>query len=347
MDKLVIASMRRGGGKTSIIIGVAKALGKRFGYIKPFGDRLIYREKRSWDYDASLIKDIFQLEDNPEHLSIGFNHSKLRYMYDEDRTRKRLNEIISEISLGRDILFIEGGRDITYGASVYLDAISVSKFISANLYVIISGDDDTILDDISFVKKYVELKNINLTGLIINKIHNLDEFKEIHLRKINDMGIDVVGLIPYQEGLTYFSVHYLAESLFARVICGEDQLDKSVRNIMICDMSADLALKDPLFRKEKKLLITSGERIDLILAALESDTSAVVFTNNILPPHNVISKAQEKKIPFLSVATDTYQVASKLASLEPLLVESDAEAISLLGKLVAEHMDLRKFDLRS
>ena len=84
MDKFVVTSLRQGAGKTSVIIGIAKALNRKIGYIKPFGERFLYRKKRLWDYDAALITNIFDLEENPEEMSIGFHHSKLLYMLDED-----------------------------------------------------------------------------------------------------------------------------------------------------------------------------------------------------------------------------------------------------------------------
>ena len=55
MRRLVLASMREAAGKTSLIVGLGKAIEKPFGYMKPFGDRLLYRKKRLWDYDSALI----------------------------------------------------------------------------------------------------------------------------------------------------------------------------------------------------------------------------------------------------------------------------------------------------
>ncbi len=55
MDKVVIGSMRKSAGKTSIIVGIAGALKKKMAYLKPFGERLLYRKKRLWDYDSALI----------------------------------------------------------------------------------------------------------------------------------------------------------------------------------------------------------------------------------------------------------------------------------------------------
>ena len=48
------------------------------------------------------------------------------------------------------------------------------------------------------------------------------------------------------------------------------------------------------------LVITSGDRSDMLLASFEDKcTSAVVLTNNNLPPPNLLAKADEKKIPVL------------------------------------------------
>ena len=80
MDKWVVTSLRPSAGKTSVIIGIAKALNRKIGYIKPFGERFLYRKKRLWDYDAALVTNLFGLDENPEDMSIGFHHSKLLYM---------------------------------------------------------------------------------------------------------------------------------------------------------------------------------------------------------------------------------------------------------------------------
>jgi len=39
MKPLIVASTREAAGKTSLCVGLARALGKRLGYFKPLGDR--------------------------------------------------------------------------------------------------------------------------------------------------------------------------------------------------------------------------------------------------------------------------------------------------------------------
>jgi hypothetical protein len=342
MDKVIIASIRKSAGKTSAIVGTAAALNKKMAYIKPFGERMLYRKKRLWDYDSDLIANLFGLKEDPVDMSIGFDHSKLRYMYDEEGTQRKLLETIGNIGRDKEILFIEGGRDLSYGISVHLDTLSLARFTGSKLFLVISGDENTIMDDILFLRKHVDLGGVDLGGLIINKVGNLDEFQTTHLPAIHQAGLPVVGLLPFQRELTYFSVYDLAERLFAKVITGEGGLKRIVKNIIIGAWSANVFLQNPLFKRENKLVITGGDRTDMILASLESDTSGIILTNNILPPSNIISKASERNIPLLMVFADTYQTAKQIDTLEPLLTKDDVEKVALLKQMIQKHVDLNK-----
>ena len=343
MEKLVITSMRQSAGKTSVIIGMAKTLNKKIGYMKPFGERLLYRKKRLWDYDAALVAGIFKLEENIEDMSIGFHHSKLLYMLDEEMTKQKLLELLATVGNKKDFVFIEAGKDITYGGSVYLDALSLCKYLDAGLLVVASGEEDTILDDLTFLKKRVQMEKVKLRGVIINKVANLTEFTDIHLNKIKQMGLPVLGVVPYHKELPFFSVSYLADRLFAKVIAGENNLQRTIKNIFIGSASASAALKNPFFQAEDKVVITSGDRGDMVVAALGSKSAAVVLTNNILPPPILISKAEKMNIPLLLVSLDSYQVAKQIDALESLPTKDDTEKIALIEQMISSHVNLKEF----
>jgi hypothetical protein len=341
MNKIIIASLRKNAGKTTVMVGLSKALNKKIGYLKPFGDRLIYNKKRLWDYDSALIANIFTLSENPEDMSIGFDHSKLRYMYDEKITREKVAELAANMAQGKDILFVEGGKDLAYGISVYLDAVSLARYIGGNLIIVISGDENTVFDDITYVKKNMDLSGISFKGVIINKIQNIDDFKETYLPQIQKIGVPILGVIPYQKDLTYFSVNYLSERLFAKVVTGEEYLNRTVKNIFIGAMSVNAALQQPLLKKEGILMITGGDRTDMILVALDYQAVGIILTNNVVPPSHIISKAAERKVPMLMVTYDTYETARRIDSIEPLLTRDDKQKIELLGKLVQDTINIQ------
>ncbi|MBW1690901.1 MAG: phosphotransacetylase family protein [Deltaproteobacteria bacterium] len=339
MKKLVVASMRKSAGKTSVIVGIAKALNEDIGYIKPFGDRLLYRKKRLWDYDSALITDIFGLDESPEKISIGFEPSKLRYMYDAESMGTRLHELLSDVGKDKSMVFVEGGKDIGYGISVNLDAISVARYLNGKLLVVISGDDDTILDDITFLKTYLSNTEIDFCGVIVNKVRDVEDFKDVCLPQISK-GVQVLGVIPYREEFTHFSVRYLAERLLAKVVAGEGGLHNPVKTILIGAMSPSTARSYPPFHEANKVVITGGDRSDMILASLETNTAGIIITGNILPPQNIISKAAERGVPLLSVPSDTFQTAIQIEHIEPLLTKDDVDKISLWEGIAREHIEL-------
>jgi hypothetical protein len=88
-------------------------------------------------------------------MTIGFEHAKLRYMYDEEGRKKKLREMVSQT--GKELLFLEGGEYLRYGLSIGLDPISVTKHIDGKLLMVIGGNEDILMDDAIFVKNYVEM----------------------------------------------------------------------------------------------------------------------------------------------------------------------------------------------
>jgi hypothetical protein len=108
-------------------------------------------------------------------------------------------------------------------------------------------------------------------------------------------------------------------------------------------MSVSAAKANPIFYQENKVIITSGDRSDMILAAMENNTAAIILTNNILPPDDIISKATELQIPLLLVTSDTYSVARQIDLMEPLLTKDDANKISLIEQMIRRHVNLNEF----
>ena len=58
-----------------------------------------------------------------------------------------------------------------------------------------------------------------------NKIHDLDDFRNTSAPRRLELGVPVLGLLPYRSELTHLSLGFLAESLFAKVIAGEKGRD--------------------------------------------------------------------------------------------------------------------------
>ena len=361
--------MQKGAGKTSVITGMALNINRDFVYLKPFGDRMVYLKKRLWDQDAALMTKLFNIRRDPEDLSIGFEHSKLRFMHTEESIKMKLEEMIAApndppverkdhtgneetvrepsnegkpegATTGADLVIIEGGRDLRYGSFVHLDPLTISRKLDAELLIVTHGDDNTIMDSISHLAQHIDTHDVDLKGVIINKVRDVEDFRHTNLQDIEDMGIDVLGTIPHTPELGRMSLHTLSTELFAKVIAGESGFDRKVNDIFVGAMSSNMAQRNPLFRRPNKLLITSGDRSDMILAAIESDSAGIILTNNLIPTASIISKATDRGIPLMVVPQDTYSIAMQINKLDSLLSYRDTEKIDMIKKLVRDNVDL-------
>lgn len=338
MKNIIVTSLRKDAGKTSVIVGLAKNSSQKIGYLKPFGDRLLYRKKRLWDFDAAACTVAMGATESPESMSIGFDHSKLRFMYDEQTIAAKVQEIASENSVGKEIMLIESGTELTRGLSVNLDALSICRYIDGELLVILSGSNDQISDDAYALKWILDQNDVKLAGVIINKVHDVEDFKTVYEEELSALGLPILGIIPFEETLTRPSMQFLSDLFFAKVLAGDKGLSNTYKDIFVGAMSADAVLRVQRFNKESKLVITSGDRSDMILAALDTKAAGIILTNNILPPANIIAMAGAANTPLLLVAQDTFQAAKKVDGLVSLLSKDDDEKMEILKKLVVANV---------
>ncbi|MBZ0272207.1 AAA family ATPase [bacterium] len=336
MTAVVAASLREGAGKTTVLLGLARAAGKSR-YVKPLGDHLVYRMKRQWDQDAALMNHALGLGAEPESLTIGFEPSRIRYTH-PGGVDEALDAML--MANGDAPLFIEAGRDLAAGASADLDAVSLVQKAGATLLLVLDEDDDRVLDAAAFVARVCAGKAARI-GLVVNKVRDTADFRATIAPQIAKMGLALWGVIPHEPALQELCVATIADRLFAKVLAGEGALTHRVRNILVGAMSADAVLRSPVMKREDRLLITSGERDDMLLAALRTDCVGVIATNNTPPAPPVIARFVEADIPLLLARGDTFAVATQVHEIRPLLTENDDEKIEIAASLVAANIDAK------
>lgn len=102
-----------------------------------------------------------------------------------------------------------------------------------------------------------------------------------------------------------------------------------VERYLIGAMTPDAVLR--YFRASpRKAVITGGDRPDICLAALETDTSLLL-----------LNKAQERGVPVLLVPYGTYTTVNKLQDMAGKIKYGDKRRIKLAKQLVTEHVDWR------
>ena len=97
------------------------------------------------------------------------------------------------------------------------------------------------------------------------------------------------------------------------------------------------------------LIITPGDREDIILAVAttlsdepDSGLAGMILTRNLKPSQVALKVIGKMPFPVLSVADDSYYVASKVHDLNVKTRPDDTQKIALIRDLIAQHVDVQK-----
>jgi BioD-like phosphotransacetylase family protein len=321
-------------GKTIVALAIAKLANKKVGYIKPIGNNVIYKDKKVLDYDAILFKELFSMEENAEDLCLGMHHSKILHFYPD--AYKEFIKRYDKISHNKDLVLIEGGEFLWKGASINLDVITVCKKINAEVIFVISGDYYELLDKLYYIEKIKD--KMQIKGVVLNNVSQED------VNKIREdakkFGMPFLGFISHIQRLRATRVDHIVKKLFAKVVAGENGLDKYVENVFIAALAASEIKRHPDFKKENKLIITGGDRSDVITACLQKGTSGIVLTNNIIPSSNILAIANEKNIPLISLRPDTYTVVKLIENIQPIILADEKKKLAAIEKEAGQHLNI-------
>lgn len=335
MKNIVISALDRKSGKTVAGYAIAKLAGKNIGYMKPIGSNVLYKDKKVLDYDALLFKEAFSLPEDAEELCMGMHHSKILHFYQD--VKRELLERHARLSEGKELFLIEGGEFLWKGASLSLDALSLVDALNAEIIFVVAGEYYEILDELQHIHRIG--MRVPVKGFVLNKMR--DEDMERIREDAQTLNLRFLGFIPYIKKLRATRVRHLVETLFARVVAGEEGLDRYVENVFIAALSAPEIKRHPDYRKENKLIITGGDRSDVITACLEEGTSAIILTNNIVPSANILARANEKRIPLISLRPDTYTVSKLIENIQPVILPDEREKLDEIERGAREHLDIQ------
>ncbi len=149
----------------------------------------------------------------------------------------------------------------------------------------------------------------------------------------------MLGSIPPMRELRAFRVREMAEALGAEVLNGERGMDEQVEKVMIGAMAPETALMY-MRRMSRKAIITGGDRADIQLAALSTDTSCLVLTGGLYPPKPVVAKAYEVGVPILVTRHNTMEAAEMIDRLIARIDPDDKDKITKIADMVKRYVDL-------
>jgi phosphate acetyltransferase len=158
---------------------------------------------------------------------------------------------------------------------------------------------------------------------------------------------EMVYVLPEQPTLAMPTMGEIRKSLGAACMCGDGEaLNQVVSNYKIAAMGVAEFLN---YVEDGCLIVTPGDRADIILASLAVDASAtyprvagLLLTGRLEPAATVqrlMSGLRKTKVSILQVPTDTFSTAMALNRVEASMLPGDERKIAAALGLFEAHVD--------
>ncbi len=341
---LYITSLEPGSGKTIVALGFMEQLSGRLKSVGVF--RPVIAEGTSPDRLITLMMGLYHLPFLAEDQYGVTMDTALSLVaaskYDElfSRILERYKILESKCDF---ILCV--GTDYT-GVSTIFEFdfnVEVARNLGSTLMPIINGrgkDPDAIVRVTRTLLEQLEAKKCDVLTVIINRVGPgqckgiLDGMKQ-GLR-----GDRPLFVLPEEPLLERPTVRDIARGLGAEVLSGDDShLDGEIKNVKIAAMELPNFL-DHI--EEGSLVITPGDRSDIILGTLAADRSScyphvagMVLTGNLKPAlqiQRLIEGLHTSPVPVLEVGTDTFTTAINVSGVRPSIsMENKRKIAAALG----------------
>lgn len=353
--RVFIAATRQNDGKTTASLGLIAALKQHFprvGYIKPVGQRFVEVEEHKIDEDTVLMDSVYGLncplvDMSPIAVEPDFTRKYLQQSNNEALVKK-IQKAFDRVAWEKDFVLCEGSGHAGVGSVFDLSNAQVAKILGAKVIIVSQGGIGRPIDEVSLNQALFEKEGVEIIGVIVNKVlkEKIPEITQFVRRGLKRKGLDLLGVIPHQRILSSPTMELVREELRAEVLNRTGALRGRIDEVVVGAMTAQHAVD---FLKRDVLLITPGDREDIILAACTSLDSGsaeriagVVLTGNVRPSGAVMKIIQAMPVPVLLAAPDSYEVAAKVHDLTVKTRPSDLEKISLIRDLIAENVNVQK-----
>ena len=348
-NNLYITATEARTGKSAVVLGMMQLLKKDISNVAFFRPIINDDEVGKRDHDINLILTHFGL-DIPYEDTYAFTLNQARELINNGQRSMLLENILNkytQLSHTYDFVLCEGtdflGKDAAFEFDLNAD---IAANIGAPVLVVINGqkqDCEEIISSTKLTLDSLKDKGLDIVASVINRAevtseHCADIISQLGTSDDADAQF-AVYIIPEEPTLSKPTMKDVAQWLDGTVLYGEDRLDTRVDDLCIAAMQIGNFLD---YVEEASLVITPGDRSDIIISTLASrmsstypDVSGIVLTGGLQMPENVrrlVEGWSAAPIPVISVKQHTYltiQVLNQLyGRIDP---EDDRRIATALG----------------
>jgi len=348
---LYITTLEPGSGKAVVALGLMEQLTARSRTVGLF--RPVIADGGGPDRFIALMTDRYHLVFPAEDLYGVTMGEALPLLaagkYDE--LYGRILERYKALEARCDIVLCVGTDHTGVSTSLEFDFnVEVARNLGSALVPVIMGrgkDPDDLGRAARTLLETLEARKCDVLAAVINRVEP-GRREEIVANLSRDGNcLRPVYVLAEEPLLDRPSVRDISSGLGAELLSGDDAwLDGEIRAVKIAAMELPHFL-DHL--EEGSLVITPGDRSDIILGTLAADRSsnyprvaALVLTGNLKPAPQVqrlIEGLHAAPVPVLGVAADTFSTAVNVNSIRPTLTVGNRRKIAAALGIMEASMD--------
>ena len=356
LKNIFLSSIHQNAGKTTVALGLYKVFKEhrfRTAFMKPIGQKIVTVHNQQVDKDSYLMGEVYRSRRfkhmSPITLERGFTE---RYIFNPQKNvlRKAIEKSFAHLTRGQDAIIVEGTGHAGVGSVIDFSNADVAGLFGSKVLIISQGGIGRSIDEIMLNKALFDLKNVEVLGVIINKVlpEKYEKVRKALFQGLKNKGIRLLGVIPADPILSSPTIRQVMNQLNLELLCGKSTIDTHVKATIVAAMEPQNMMT---YLRDGVLVITSGDRIDNILVSISSHLirrgkrltiSGIILTGGMIPEPKIIDLLQRSRIPVLLSPDDTYTVAGKIESLVCKIETTDKDKILEAGRLVTKYVDVER-----
>ena len=351
---IYIATSEPDSGKSIVALGLMRMLlskTAKVGYFRPIIDNNVEGHK---DNHINTILSHFNLDIEHDE-AYAFTRSEFISKRNANKDGEILDVIIEKYKAledRNDFMLVEGTDFSGEGTAIELDAnILIAHNLGLPTVIVSSGIGKSLEEFISGLHLAYDSfneKGVKVSAVIANKVQ--PENTEIIVNSVekNLPKNIVVNAIPIIPNLKNPTLKEISESVDAKVLFGKEFLNNQSTSFTVGAMQ----LRNYLTHLEEGcLVITPGDRADVILGALQANVSSnyprisgIVLSGGLHPEESILQLIDglQSTIPILSVEGNTFEVANKIGDMRSHMYADNEEKIILSINTFEEYCDVEK-----
>jgi phosphate acetyltransferase len=367
MQTFLIVPTGVGVGLTSACLGLIRALdlaGMRAGFMKPF-----MQAELNVDGDGSDRSSLLVSKTIGRPVVQAMAQSTVERMLGDGHMDDLLEQLMSmknDSGLGQDILIVEGLVPTSESSYAPMLNAALAQSLDASVIIVTTADIDHLdglADRLDLVAQaFGGSHSARVLGYILNRVKGVTEaalgqpaeLKALQnritqnlksLSQGNDEEFHLIGVVPFNAGLSAPRTIDVATVLGATIVNQGDAASRRVKRVSLCARTVKNIINA---LTPDTLIVTPGDREDILVAGCLATMNGVplagiVLTGGFLPEeplNQLCAGAFKMGLPVLSVATDSFETVQRLTQMSNEIPVDDHERAEQVMATVARHLDI-------